>query len=64
MTKDEFKKYLENVMDDIQKKLAETYADESNEGLSMFIAKNGYMTAFSFDENGERIKELNILKGV
>ena len=58
--KDLFKIKLENTLKSIQKDFAEIYKNDSNEGLSIYMDKNGYITSFSLDENGERIQELQI----
>jgi hypothetical protein len=59
--KDLFKIKLENTLKSLQKDFAEIYKNDSNEGLSIYMDKNGYITAFSMDGEGERIPELNIL---
>jgi hypothetical protein len=59
--KDLFKIKLENTLKSLQKDFAEIYKNDSNEGLSIYMDKNGYITAFSMDNDGERIPELNIL---
>jgi hypothetical protein len=59
--KDLFKIKLENTLKSLQKDFAEIYKNDSNEGLSIYMDKNGYITAFSMDAEGIRIPELNIL---
>jgi hypothetical protein len=56
-----FKIKLENTLKSLQKDFAKVYKDDSNEGLSIYMDKNGYITAFSMDSEGKRIPELNIL---
>lgn len=59
--KDLFKIKLENTLKSMQKDFAEVYKNDSNEGLSIYMDKNGYITAFSMNAEGIRIPELNIL---
>lgn len=55
MEKNLFEKCLIHDIKTIQKNFAETYKNDSNEGLSIYIDKSGYITAFSMDEKGNRI---------
>ena len=59
--KELFKNNLEKSLKTIQKEFAKIYEKDSNEGLSIYMDKNGYITAFSMDAEGMRIPELNIL---
>ena len=59
--KELFKNNLEKSLKTIQKEFAKIYEKDSNEGLSIYMDKNGYITAFSMDAEGARIPELNIL---
>lgn len=59
--KELFKNNLEKSLKTIQKEFAKIYENDSNEGLSIYMDKNGYITAFSMDAKGARIPELNIL---
>lgn len=61
MMKEKFKNNLEKSLKKIQNDFAKIYQNDSNEGLSIYMDKNGYITAFSMDEDGKRIPELNIL---
>ena len=59
--KELFKNNLEKSLKTIQEEFAKIYEKDSNEGLSIYMDKNGYITAFSMDAEGMRIPELNIL---
>jgi hypothetical protein len=59
--KEKFKNNLEESLKKIQNDFAKIYQNDSNEGLSIYMDKNGYITAFSMDAEGIRIPELNIL---
>jgi hypothetical protein len=51
---------LENTLKSLQKDFAKIYKDDSNEGLSIYMDKDGYITTFSLDSEGKRIPELQI----
>lgn len=62
MDKETFKNYLIDLICEIQEDFKETYKNDDNDALSIYVDKSGYINVFSLDKDGNHIIQISLTK--